>query len=246
MLDAEVHTLTGAYVCDALDDAEREAFERHMARCPECAAEVAELREVTALLAAAVAERPPASLKQALDARIQVTRQVPPVVAPAPGKDGRARRRGGKAWRAGWAVAAALALLVAGLGWRTVDQQHQITALTSASTQVSELLSAPDAYTARIPVTGGGSALLVDSRSRNEAAVAFTGLAQPPAGKIYQLWLMAPDGSARSVGLMPSAPTAPVIVDGLVGEARVGMTVEPAGGSAQPTSTPVMVAALGA
>lgn len=243
MADAEVHTLTGAYVCDALGGQERAAFEAHMAQCPECAAEVRELREVAAIMAAAVAQRPPASLKAGLDARIAVTRQTPPVtdeLAEVPAPRGPMLRV-----RAGWSVAAVLALLVAGLGWRTIDQQHQISALDSRSTQISQLLAAPDAYTARLAVAGGGSALLVDSRERNEAAVAFTGLPSAPAGKTYQLWLMAPDGTARSVGLMPAASAAPVLIEGLAGEARIGMTIEPAGGSAAPTTIPVMVAALG-
>jgi anti-sigma-K factor RskA len=142
-------------------------------------------------------------------------------------------------------VAAALALLAAGLGWRTIDQQQQIDGLNSRSTQISQLLAASDAYTARVPVAGGGSALLVDSRQRNEAAVTFTDLAGAPAGKTYQLWLMTSDGKARSVGLMAAGPATPVLIEGLTGEAQVGMTIEPAGGSSQPTTVPVMVAALG-
>lgn len=244
MADAEVHTLTGAYVCDALGVRERAAFEAHMARCAECADEVRELREVTAIMAVAVARRPPASLKAGLEARLAVTRQVPPITgdsAPisAPGRPMASRVR------AAWAVAAALALLVAGLGWRTIAQQHQISALKSGSTQISRLLAAPDVSTDHVAVTGGGSALVVSSRERNEAAVVFTGLAGAPAGKTYQLWLMTSDGKARSAGLMPVAPAAPVVIAGLTGEAQVGMTIEPAGGSAQPTTKPVMVAVLG-
>jgi anti-sigma-K factor RskA len=268
MAEAEVHTLTGAYVCDALGEDERTAFEAHMASCPDCAAEVRELREVAAIMAEAVAERPPASLKAAVDARIEVTRQSPPLTPPsaapavaAPGSgagsgpalgsesrpgSGSAPSAPRRRLRAGWAVAAALALLAAGLGWRAIDQQHRINALDAQATQISRLLAAPDAYTVRVPVTGGGSALIVDSRSRNEAAVTFTGLSQAPAGKSYQLWLMTADGSARSVGVMQAAPDTPVLVQGLTGEADVGMTVEPAGGSVRPTTSPVMVAALGA
>lgn len=248
MEGSDVHTLTGAYVCDALSEAEREAFEAHMSRCPECTTEVAELREVGAMMAVAVSERAPAALKDAVDARIRVTRQVPPIVPRVAEEIEPERRRGvGRAWRAGWAVAAAFALVAVGLGWRAIDQQNEIDSLNHTSTQVSQLLSAPDSTSTKVQVTGGGSALLVDSRSRNEAAVLFTGLADAPAGKTYQLWLMAPDGSARSVGLMQGAsPNSPVIVEGLSGEAQVGMTIEPVGGSSQPTSTPIMVAALGA
>jgi anti-sigma-K factor RskA len=242
--EAEMHALSGAYVCDALGEDERAAFEAHMDQCPQCVAEVRALCEVTAIMAVSVSQRPPASLEAALDARIGATGQVPSATDTAAG--GPTARGPLRRVRAGWAVAAALALLAVGLAWRTVDQQHQISALNAQATQISQLLAAPDAYTARVPVTGGGSALVVHSRSRDEVAVTFAGLSQAPAGKTYQLWLLAPDGSARSVGLMPAAPARPLLVEGLVGESKVGMTIEPAGGSAKPTTTPVMVAALGA
>lgn len=246
MAGPDVHSLTGAYVCDALGEAERAAFEAHMAQCADCAAEVRELREVAAIMGVAVAQQPPASLKAGLDAQIAVTRQLPPITDAASEAQTQTQQRGSKRrLRAAWAVAAALALLAAGLGWRTIDQQHQLDGLNARSTQISQLLAAPDAYTARVQVTGGGTALLIDSRQLNEAAVGFTGLAGAPAGKTYQLWLMTPDGKARSVALMAADPSAPVVIQGLTGEAKVGMTIEPAGGSPQPTTTPVMVAALG-
>lgn len=75
--------------------------------------------------------------------------------------------------------------------------------------------------------------------------VTLTGLSTAPADKNYQLWLMTPTGAARSVGLMTTTPTAPILLKGLTGESQVGMTIEPAGGSAQPITAPVMVAALG-
>jgi anti-sigma-K factor RskA len=241
---AQVHTLTGAYVCDALGEDERAVFETHLTECPECATEVGELREVTALMAVAVSERPPESLKAAVNARIRVTRQAPPITTePTPGRP--ARQGVVRRLRAAWAAAAALVLLVAGLGWRSVDQQHQINALNAQAAGIAQLLAAPDAAAVRVPVTGGGSALVVDSRSRDEAAVSLTGLADAPAGRTYQLWLIAPGGSTRSVGLLAAAPPRLILIQGLAGQDEVGMTVEPAGGSPKPTTAPVMVAALG-
>jgi anti-sigma factor RsiW len=45
---AEIHTLTGPYVLDAVDDDERVAFERHLAVCAACTAEINGLREAIA------------------------------------------------------------------------------------------------------------------------------------------------------------------------------------------------------
>ena len=42
-MSPDLHHLSGAYAADALDAAEREAFEGHLATCADCRAEVAEL-----------------------------------------------------------------------------------------------------------------------------------------------------------------------------------------------------------
>jgi len=156
MAEADVHTLTGAHVCDALGKDERVAFEVQMDQCPECAAEVRELREVAAIMATAVTLQPPASLQNSLDTRIRITRQLPPATDPAAARP--TPRDGRRRLRAAWSIAAALALLAAGLGWRAVDQQQQISALNAQTTQISSLLAAPDVSTARVAITGHGAA----------------------------------------------------------------------------------------
>ena len=47
---SDIHALVGAYAVDALDDVERAAFERHLAECADCRAEVAGLREAAAVI----------------------------------------------------------------------------------------------------------------------------------------------------------------------------------------------------
>jgi anti-sigma-K factor RskA len=62
-----------------------------------------------------------------------------------------------------------------------------------------------------------------------------------PAGHTYQLWLMAP-GNIRPAGLAsPKTGTLQAYLDSLDGAAQVGVSVEPSGGSKQPTTTPIMV-----
>ena len=55
---SDMHPLSGAYAVDALDDLERARFERHLAECPDCTAEVASLREAAAMLAHVRRHRP--------------------------------------------------------------------------------------------------------------------------------------------------------------------------------------------
>ncbi len=87
------HTLfeesVAAYALGALDADERRAFEAHLASCPKCAAELAELRRVTTGLAMSV-ERvaPPADLKARTIARatgqpqVKMTRETPAQAPP--------------------------------------------------------------------------------------------------------------------------------------------------------------------
>jgi anti-sigma factor RsiW len=246
-MQPEAHTLTAAYVCDALDPAERAAFEEHLQECPACSQEVAELREVAAALGAAAAANPPERLKAAVDARIAVTRQLPPRVTPlaaalGASRGGGRRQRTQHRGRAGWIVAAALAGVVAGQAVYDVQQQNRIDSVSQKADSMARLLGAADVHTATAAVNTGGSALVVDSRSLDEAAIALTGLAAPPTGKAYQLWMIGP-GGARSGGVVTLAngATGPIIAHGL-GDARtVGLTVEPAKGSVQPTASPILL-----
>lgn len=270
----DVHTLTGAYVCDALAPVEREAFEGHLAQCSACSQEVTELREVTAVLGKAAALKPPASMKAAVDARISVTRQLPPEVGGEFGgggagtanlesssardtrgsgakvtsiDDAPSRRRLRRAAWAGWAAAAALAGVVAGLGVHTENQQQQLNAQRRQSEVVQQLITAPDAYTGSAAVRTGGKAMVLDSRSRDEAMISFSGLAAPPPGKTYQLWMIGPTG-ARSGGLLTvsaSGSTSPVLAHGLGDAQTIGVTIEPAHGSPQPTTAPLVLLPMG-
>lgn len=66
------------------------------------------------------------------------------------------------------------------------------------------------------------------------------GMPHPARGKVYQLWFD-DDGAMRSAGLMDPGRTdqAVLLRGGIDGASGVGVTVEPAGGSAQPTSAPL-------
>jgi anti-sigma-K factor RskA len=88
-----------------------------------------------------------------------------------------------------------------------------------------------------------GSATVVVSQSRGSMVFASSGLRQLPRSRTYELWLMSPAG-ARPAGLLrPNAAgrTDPLVKAPLGDANQVGLTVEPAGGSPQPTSTPFLV-----
>ncbi|MFJ6699574.1 anti-sigma factor domain-containing protein [Streptomyces sp. NPDC091272] len=242
MSTAELHTLTGAYTLHALPDDERIAFERHLADCPSCAQEVSELASTAARLGRAMTETPPDRMKADVLRRITTERQEGP---PLTLRQGRVRGRYGRAaTRFTLAACVAAAAAFGGIAvWQhqeAKDSQQQAQASQRQAQALAAVLAAPDAKATTGKVADGASATVIVSRSRNQAAFVASGMPEPPSGKVYQLWFN-DGGTMRAAGLMdPGAQTAAVLMSGPVGKASgMGVTVEPAGGSAAPTSNPV-------
>ncbi|MFD6497767.1 anti-sigma factor domain-containing protein [Streptomyces sp. NPDC060188] len=243
MTTVDLHTLTGAYALHALADDERELFERHAEDCESCALEVRELTAAAARLGMAVTETPAPALKEHVMRRITTVRQEAPRTVPvAPPR--RAAGRGRRPAR--WALAACLAA-AAGLGgtavWqhdRAEDARQQARQAERRTNEVASVLAAPDAKSRTATLADGARGTVVVSKSRDQAVFVAAGMAKPPTGKVYQLWFN-DAGTMRSAGLMdPARTTEAVLMKGSVDAASgMGITVEPAGGSAEPTSDPV-------
>ncbi len=226
----EIHALSGAYAVDALDDIERAQFERHLAECAECRAEVASLRDTAGLLAETTATAPPGSLRERVLTDITTVRPLPPAV-----RTGGASRR-----RFRLAPLAAAAALIAAVGtgvivtepWSDDPSQTQVTA-------VDRVLQAEDAerYTKAID---GSEATLVRSPSLNKAVLLTKNMAPPPEGKVYELWLDHEGVGMVPAGLMSQGGEQQILLEGDPATALgAGITVEPAGGSEEPSLPPV-------
>lgn len=247
-----IHDSAALYAVDALEPAERVAFEEHLRDCPLCRREVAGYAEVGARLAAGVAQAPPPSLRADVLAGI---RGAAPLPAPSGARAGAgatvvplaARRRR----PARWLPAAAAAVLVGAAalgGWALgaqgeQRQQEQLTARQEQEqAREDRLLSAPDVVAQRLEVDGQPATLLV-SRQRGEALFVSGGLPDPGAGREYQLWLMR-DGAPVPDVHFPGGELRTWLEGDVADAAAVAMTVEPAGGSRTPTppvvaSTPI-------
>ncbi|MET8752415.1 anti-sigma factor, partial [Streptomyces sp. NPDC004667] len=195
------------------------------------------------------AERAPRAEREPGAERLLGTERAPGT-EPAPGAARhRAPRR--RAW-ARWALAACVAV-AAGLGgvaaWqyqRADSARQQARAAEAREAALAGVLSAPDARLASGRIAAGGTGTVVLSRERDRAVFVPSGMAAPPAGRVYQLWFAGPDGGMRPAGLMdPARPDAPALLAGPVrGATGVGVTVEPEGGSAAPTTNPLVLLAL--
>jgi anti-sigma-K factor RskA len=242
MTTADVHTLTGAYAADALDPDEREIFERHLRVCPSCAQELLELQETAARLGTAAAAPPPGHLRARVMAEVSRTRQLSPLVRGTDNRPAAGRGRGVPRWLV--AAAASFAVVAAGLGVVTGQLYQQLQETRQVGAQVNAVLTAQDAQTATAS-SGAARGTVVVSRQRGQLVFLPAKLADVPQDRIYQLWLLGP-GDPRPAGLLgpDDEPSRPVITRAVGDIDAVAVTVEPAGGSRQPTTPPVLVVRL--
>ena len=241
-----LHALSGAYVVDALDDHEREIFEEHLPGCLDCQAEVASLREATAELAHDAALTPPASLRASIMTGITAVRPLPPLVAdpeePAEAAPRTATVTSLSSRRPRRRVATALAGLAAAAAVATgvVLQPWQSTPPVSTISAADQVVTAGDAQKVSLGFTDGSRADVYRSKSKAQAVIVTHGMAAPPSGKAFELWLRDADGVMRPAGLMRNAGDNKVLLRGDAAKATaVGITVEPSSGSRRPTTKPI-------
>ncbi|BDH06260.1 MULTISPECIES: anti-sigma factor [Streptomyces] len=234
------HDAVGAYVLDALPADERAAFENHLAACAACREEAAQLMEAVVGLAEAAPLGPDDAARARVLESIRHTRQETPTV-----RVSRARRL------LPWALAACLAAAVAGgsVAWWQYEEARDArrTALDEErrSASLAEVVTAPDATVRTGELSNGGKAGVVVSRQQAKAAFVAAGLPALGGGKVYQLWY-ADNGTFRPAGLLSgSGGRQGRVLLGPLGRATaVGITVEPTGGSKQPTTAPLAVVTL--
>lgn len=248
------HTLTGVYALDALDTpAEVARFERHMGRCESCTSEVRGFQDTATRLGMAASRQPPPTLRAAVMGEVARTRQQSAL-------DDRARHRR-QALRlprlprlatvgaaVGLAAAIALGVVLVNTQNQLGQTQQQLNQargqLAQTKTQlaaINAVRTAADATLVTKATPAGGTVTVVSSASKRQIVVTTHGLPAPQAGKVYQLWLIgAPGHRIRSEGLLAphNGRTGPVLISGVLPGDIFGITLEPAGGTVQPTVKP--------
>jgi len=244
------HTLAGASVMDALDPVSQRRFERHLARCRECAVEVSELREVAGRLAMASSARPPDRLKEQVLGITRRIRQQPPAIDRASRRlygSTQARPRPiARTPRLAMALAAAVvvavvATWVVGRPGAFIPDRRTVT-----DPAISAVLTAPDAVMIDAAIRPGGNATVVMSLREHRLVFAAAGLRALPASRCYELWLV-DQGHDSPAGLLPMPKhgmSGPVIATGLQRAEQLGLSVEPAAGSHHPTSPMILLVTL--
>jgi anti-sigma-K factor RskA len=271
VLPDDLHVLTGSYVLDALSDAEREEFERHLQRCPSCEAEVRGLRETAARLAMAKTIQPPLQMEQQVLAATHRTRQLPPaggerlrrarrrIVPKRLSGNGQVRPRTHpldhprdhprdvrrlRSPRLIGAFAAAAVVVAVGLGITQLSTQHQLDSAHQSAAAITHVVQAPDARLESMRTSTGGIVTVVYSSDQEAAVITTTKMSALPAGRVYQAWVTSPSGT-RSVGLISQpAQLSQLLASGVRSDDKIAITVEPAGGTSHPTTNPVVTVPL--
>ena len=262
-----IQDLAAAYALGALSPDEVSRFEAFLATSPATQQEVAELREVAALLALGQSDTAPsADLRDRVMARVG-GKAVPisrPAVTPTATAPSVSRRRVQPLY---WGALAASILAAVALGWSSAQLKQEVASLrqTLASTEASlaerqqrleereatlNSIFEPSVKLYQLTASGDPepSIQLFWDQQRNTAIIHGFRLKPVPGGREYQLWFIKDGKPVPSVTFKPESTgharveKIPVPAGGALSAAAI--TVEPEGGSQQPTSTPILVGAL--
>lgn len=221
----DTHDLTAAYALHALDDAERETYEQHLAQCERCRQELAVLTESAAALAWAVeSPAPPAQLRRrVLDATAGDN------VVPL-----RARIR--RPWQAIAAVAACAAIGLGIWGSTVNNSLHRERAHTSA------LKIVVDPASRKIELRGKSGMVAV--APSGEGVLVVEHLPAAPAGMTYEAWVIPHGGKPQRAGVFHGGDGMTMVKLGkrVPRGAVVAATVELHGGADAPTQQPILSA----
>lgn len=256
MTTRDLHDTAAAYALGAVDPAEQPALDALMARDENFRLEVEAYREVAGLMAyAAPAVRAPGSLRDRILA--DATR-----VRPLASAGSRATPRPTASWTRAipWlAAAACLTIAVLSQG-RVSGARDAVVALQKELTETREELAlkertltafeGPEVHVVSLSESAGKpNARVFWNHTRNVFIVSAFNVPQAPKGKVYQLWAIAKGKNPVSMGTFDTDANgrATVIVPVGTDVAAIdfvdlcAMTLEPAGGSPQPTETPRLV-----
>ncbi len=268
----DLHSLAGEYAVGCLTEEETTEFESHLATCPDCREEVAEMRDIAVQLSKAVAAEPPTGLRASVLAKISQTAQDAPAhagVQPARQGDEAAdpsehseapgvhvggsapaasnvvpfQRRTSSTWVAGILAAAAVLAAIAMGGW-AVSNRDDARVSTAQNLQLTHLLTAGDVRTASGQFSGGGSGTVVLSASQHQALLVAADLPELPSGQVYEAWTITDSTTPAGTFTKGGSGTIVSLPPAAVDASAVAVTVEPEGGSDHPTSKPLFKVGL--
>lgn len=258
-MENHIEDLLPFYALDALTDEEREQVEAYLATHPEARAQLEEMRQAVSVLPQGVpAVKPEPRTKAALLARVAADERAHPSVKSQPSQ--RSNRFQFLFRPLGFAVAVLALIWILILNLQVVGLNQQVTALHDALAAQSNSLkqiiqnlpqgTPSDTITVSLKGTDmepQAQGQLIANPTSQSAVLVVTGLPPLEAGKTYQVWLIG--GAPVSAGLLTvDANGQGVLIitsqESIGSFKSLGISVEPEGGSPQPTGDIVVLSDL--
>lgn len=255
MNEERFHELKDAYVLGALPEGERADFEAYLAAHPEHQAEIDDLGGLAGMLAFAPTEHEPAPglrsrVMEVVEAEASVPRIGRPEPSAGPGRYASLRNL---------AVAAAAVLLIGLVSWNVLlqdeveDLQGEVEETRSemqearAEVEEAQTRQAEASSGARTIQLGGtwveqGTQAEVAEIDEDRIVLVLEDIPSVPEDRTLQIWVIRDEVPQPSGLFEPSGEfTATAVSTPLREGDTIAVTVEPAGGSEQPTTDPVLL-----
>ena len=231
--------LKDAYVLGALPEEEHRELEGYLASHPERQAEIDELGAVAGLLALSPQEQdPPPQLRRNIMSVVEAEAQHPAA--------------GRRTWFVGireflsvrnLALGAAALLVIGLFSWNMVLQGE----VQDLQGQVENRQDPP--VSRMVKLEGSGAAQRVQAEvmilEEDRAVLMVENMPPAPEDRTYQVWVIEGDDPQPSALFEPrEEPVAAVVEDPLDEANAIAVTVEPEGGSQQPTTDPMLIGKL--
>jgi anti-sigma-K factor RskA len=222
-----------AYAIGALDSGEIAALESHLLTCEVCQAELSTYAHLSEqLLLAVPPQQPSTMLRRKLQVHLPSARKISkPKIS--------------------WSftqisVSLAMIVLLALSIFSLIQMQSLFQQKSKLAQQVETsqlaLAAMSNPETQALPITAENiSGTLLLAKEQNVAVIITWNLPVLQSNQTYQIWLIDPQGKRTSGGIFNSQPGLPYTSTtvsspgGLVNFNGIGVTIEPAGGSPQPT-----------
>jgi len=235
MTDDELRELLALAALNALDPDEQRSVDTAIAGRPDLQAELDELRIAAAQLAKSEAATPPAGLKASILAEIAATRQSATDGATEPPRSRAKAVSMRRSWIAGVAAAVAVVAAIGVAIWSASDSSPEV------AEQIEAVFALPDVEALELHGDVDGVRIL-HSPSSTAAVLVDDDMPDPGDDRAYQLWFSR-DGIVTPANVF--RPDRDGHVEVLLEDfqpvgAVITVTLEPAGGSDQPTGPAIV------
>jgi anti-sigma-K factor RskA len=239
------HENVGSYVLHALPDDEHERFVSHLDGCEDCRREVADLQMAVDTLPLATEQIAPApELKDRIMAIVRSEAELLQAAGARADEPDAAAAQAAPPERRGWWKRTLLSL-------RPLPAIGLATAVLAVGVVAGVLITNGGEGTRTVPakvtLASAPSAHASLSVKGDDGRLSVTNFPAAGSGRVYQVWLVKGNAKPTSAGLFrvtDNGQATFAIPESMKGVDQVMVSVEPGGGSDQPTSQPIAAASM--